>query len=256
MNTAFLAFVYSDRVNDISGRHRNFAISQVNYALGTNPANRSFVCGFGNNPPVRPHHRGAHGSWNNRIDNPSESRHVLFGAFVRGPGASDNYADSRSDYVANEVACDYNAAFTGALAKMYSLFGGYTSPDFPVAETPDAQFFVETSVNMSGSNFTEIRALLNNRSASCAAKHRFALPLFFNLTGLYAAGGTASNVTVTTKMLDGGSISPLTEWDAATRIYYVELRHDRVNIVPGGSTSYRREAQFRISVPTALGAAA
>jgi hypothetical protein len=34
--------------------YRQFAKKQIDYALGD--AGRSFVCGFGYNPPVRPHH--------------------------------------------------------------------------------------------------------------------------------------------------------------------------------------------------------
>jgi hypothetical protein len=256
-NTAFLALVYSDRVRDYSNRYRNFAISQVNYALGSNPSNRSYVCGFGNNPPTKPHHRGAHGSWNNQINNPVESRHTLYGALVGGPGNTDAYTDARDNYTTNEVACDYNAGFTGALARMYELYGGYTDPSFPQAETPDPQFFVEASINSSASNYTEIRALLNNRSAfparsSSALRYRY----FVDLTELYAAGGSKTNVTITTNMLDGGTISALLPWNEAAHVYYVELRYDGANIVPGGSTSYRREAQFRLAIPTSFGATA
>lgn len=37
--------------------YRTFAKSQIDYILGD--TGRSFVVGFGNNPPVRPHHRAA-----------------------------------------------------------------------------------------------------------------------------------------------------------------------------------------------------
>ena len=33
----------------------SFAENQINYILGD--GGRSYVCGFGNNPPQRPHHR-------------------------------------------------------------------------------------------------------------------------------------------------------------------------------------------------------
>jgi hypothetical protein len=36
-------------------RYRQFAKTQIDYALGD--GGRSYVCGFGNNPPTRPHHR-------------------------------------------------------------------------------------------------------------------------------------------------------------------------------------------------------
>ena len=45
-----------------------------------------------------------------------DSPHQLNGALVGGPGRNDDYEDRRGDYVKNEVACDYNAGFQGALA--------------------------------------------------------------------------------------------------------------------------------------------
>jgi len=41
---------------------------------------------------------------------------TLYGALVGGPDVDDNYVDDREDYVANEVACDYNAGFQSAVA--------------------------------------------------------------------------------------------------------------------------------------------
>ena len=45
---------------------------------------------------------------------------TLYGALVGGPDQWDNYNDDRNDYVANEVACDYNAGFQSALAALKS----------------------------------------------------------------------------------------------------------------------------------------
>ena len=137
-NTAFCAGVYADHVADPDGRYSGFARRQIEYALGDNPAGRSYVCGFGTNPPANPHHRGAHASLTNDINSPAANRHLLFGALVGGPDANDAYADVRTDYVKNEVAMDYNAGFTGAVARLYQEYGGYslddTVPD-PAPET-------------------------------------------------------------------------------------------------------------------------
>jgi hypothetical protein len=132
-NTAFLAFVFADKVGDTGTRYRDFAKSQINYMLGENPNRRSYVVGFGNNPPLNPHHRAAHGSTTNNINSPVMNKHVLFGALVGGPSDPDDnaYVDDRSNYVTNEVAMDYNAAFTGAVARMYSEFGGAPLSSFP-----------------------------------------------------------------------------------------------------------------------------
>lgn len=120
-NTAFLALVAS-RIPDMpdAAQDREFATRQINYMLGANPPRRSYVVGYGFNSPRNPHHRAAHGSETNDISNPTENRHVLFGALVGGPSAPDDFAyvDDRSNYITNEVALDYNAAFTGALAAL------------------------------------------------------------------------------------------------------------------------------------------
>ena len=42
--------------------------------------------------------------------------HILYGGVVGGPDKHDHWADKRQDYVHNEVACDYNAAFQTAIA--------------------------------------------------------------------------------------------------------------------------------------------
>lgn len=57
----------------------------------------------------------AHCNWN-EFSNPGPNYQMLYGALVGGPNQYDNYTDVRSDYVANEVSCDYNAGFQGAVA--------------------------------------------------------------------------------------------------------------------------------------------
>ena len=50
------------------------------------------------------------------FDTPSANPHVLYGALVGGPDLNGDYKDDRTDYVANEVALDYNAGFQAAVA--------------------------------------------------------------------------------------------------------------------------------------------
>jgi len=134
--TAFLALVYSDAVDQKRTDYREFATRQMNYILGDNPAERSYVVGFGPNPPMNPHHRGAHDSPNNDINNPPANTHVLYGALVGGPKQPDDfsYTDDRTDLHGNEVALDYNAGFSGALARLVMLFGGKPLDGFPPKE--------------------------------------------------------------------------------------------------------------------------
>ena len=90
---------------------------------------RSFVVGFGINPPLRAHHAGsscpeypARCDWANfSSDKPNPQ--VLHGALVAGPeGPGDNtFRDVRDDYISNEVAVDYNSGFAGALAGLVEI---------------------------------------------------------------------------------------------------------------------------------------
>lgn len=109
-----------------TGEYQDFARGQIGYLLGEG-SQRSFVIGYGNNPPTKPHHRSsscemmpAPCSWD-AFNNPGPNPQTLYGALVGGVDANDNYNDDRGDYVSNEVATDYNAAFTGAVAALNQL---------------------------------------------------------------------------------------------------------------------------------------
>jgi len=118
-NTAFIALV-ARKYGIFPEESLAFARSQIHYMLGD--TGRSFVCGFGVNPPQRPHHassscpdRPATCTWND-YTNPGPNPQILYGALVGGPDLNDNYEDNRDDYVANEVSCDYNCGFQGSVA--------------------------------------------------------------------------------------------------------------------------------------------
>ncbi|RKP53164.1 glycoside hydrolase [Cohnella endophytica] len=255
MNASFLAFVYSDWVTDTAkkNKYRTFASNQVLYALGDNPSNRSYVIGFGNNPPQHPHHRTSHGSWADSQTVPVEHRHVLYGALVGGPNSSDQYTDSIADYTSNEVATDYNAAFTGNLAKMKLLYGTGQQPlaNFPAPETKEDEMFVEASFNSTGPTYTEIKALVNNRSGWPARMgDKLSFNYYMDLSEVFSAGYGLSNLTVTTNYNQGATVSGLLPFDAANNIYYVKVDFTGTKIYPGGQPNYKKEVQFRIAAPS------
>ncbi len=254
-NAAFLAFVYSDWVTDTAkkNKYRAFAEKQVLYSLGDNPANRSYVIGFGNNPPQHPHHRTSHGSYADSQSVPANHRHVLYGALVGGPNSSDGYTDSISDFTANEVATDYNAAFTGNLAKMKLLYGAGQQPlaGFPAAETKEDEMFVEASLNSTGPTYTEIKALVNNRSGWPARMgDKLSFHYYMDLTEVFNAGYNLSNLTVSTNYNQGATVSGLLPFDTANNIYYVKVDFTGTKIYPGGQPHYKKEIQFRIAAPS------
>jgi endoglucanase len=140
---------------------------------------------------------------------------------------------------------------------MVSEYGGTPLANFPVAETPDDEFFVEASINSSGTNYTEISALLNNRSAFPArSSSQLGFRYYVDLTELFAAGYTETSVTVTTNYTQGGQASQLKVYDAARKIYYVEVSYAGTTIVPGSGNSYRKETQFRMTLKNGVPATA
>ena len=113
-STAFLFSVYSDILAKHgqkvqcgsqefdSTRLMAFAKQQIDYLLGSNPEKRSYMVGFGQNPPVQAHHRGASvpvmstntivncgTSFANWFNKDAPNPHELTGAFVGGPDRFD-----------------------------------------------------------------------------------------------------------------------------------------------------------------------
>ncbi|XP_038886295.1 endoglucanase 16 [Benincasa hispida] len=141
--TAFLFSAYSDllatykqtvqcaTVQFDSTQLMAFAKKQMDYVLGINPLGRSYMVGFGNNPPTQAHHRGASVpvlapdvvvscpmsfvDWfNKNTPNPNE----LTGAILGGPDRTDNFVDKRWDSPMTEPVTYTNSLAVGVLAKL------------------------------------------------------------------------------------------------------------------------------------------
>nr|ATS91249.1 endo-beta-1,4-glucanase precursor [Lissachatina fulica] len=124
-NMAMAALVAAD-AGLRPAEYRRWAMCIIHYALGD--TGFSYLIGFGSKYPHSPHHRSSScpnppapcGSYVMSMKEPNV--HTLYGALVGGPGQQDDYKDERTNYVNNEVACDYNAGFTGAVAALKHLY--------------------------------------------------------------------------------------------------------------------------------------
>ena len=250
--TSFVATVYSrwdGCPKDKVSVYWDFAVSQANYALGS--SGRSYVVGFGENPPTHPHHRTSQGSYCDNMNEPGEARHTLYGALVGGPDASDGYTDTVTDYNKNEVACDYNAGFTGLMAAMYSKYHGKTLIDFgAVEEVPNNEYSAECSLNVQGNDFAEIKALIYNKTAWPArTADKLEFRYFVDLSEIYKAGGDASGVKISTNYMQSGRVDGLKVWNEENHIYYLSVVFDDGNLRPGGQSQYKSEIQVRMTSP-------
>ncbi|XP_025083907.1 LOW QUALITY PROTEIN: uncharacterized protein LOC112557954 [Pomacea canaliculata] len=135
-NAAFIAIAAAEAgIN--SAEYRKWGVEQINYLLGDNHHDGgcfSFEIGYGSKFPRSPHHRASscpdmpQPCGGDRANAPGPSPQILYGGLVGGPDQSDNYNDSRQDYVMNEVALDYNAGFQSALAGIVHLIGTNNYP--------------------------------------------------------------------------------------------------------------------------------
>jgi Glycosyl hydrolase family 9/Cellulose binding domain/Secretion system C-terminal sorting domain/Divergent InlB B-repeat domain len=254
-NASFLALYYGDLPLANTAKiatYKNFAKTQINYALGANPGSRSYVCGFGNNPPINPHHRGAHGTWNNNLTGPpTNSRHTLYGALVGGPGADDSYSDDRGNFVTNEVATDYNAGFSGALARIMADATTAITPPVVPNEVVGEEYIASIKSNSTGSNFFEPAVRIQNHTAWPARKPtKLSFRYFIDISEGVSAGFTISNYSI---VLGGYApnatlVPGFKLWTG--NIYYAEVEYNNVAIYPGGQSESQRECQFRMTGPT------
>ncbi|XP_019416935.1 PREDICTED: endoglucanase 16-like [Lupinus angustifolius] len=144
--TSFLFSVYSDLLakhkqkitcgeKQFSSSHLfDFAKKQMDYVLGKNPEGRSYMVGFGKNPPKQAHHRGASvpkaskdevvscamsfTKWLN-VDSPNPNE--LTGAIMGGPDKNDKFVDKRTASSYTEPCTYVNSLAVGPLAKLASL---------------------------------------------------------------------------------------------------------------------------------------
>jgi endoglucanase len=135
-----LAVAYASHLDSIglsaaAGRYYSLAKTQLDYILGKNPREMSYMVGFGPQFPRNPHHRAAHGSPNNNIYNPTMNTYTIVGALVGGPRSDGSYPDDRNDYARSEVALDYNSALPLVLGGLYDEYQSGSSPA-PATPTP------------------------------------------------------------------------------------------------------------------------
>lgn len=249
-NTSFVAFVYGDWLKKTGGnsakteRYEDFAISQINYILGRNPAQLSYMIGYGENYPQNPHHRTAHGSWLNNVRKPQQTRNLLIGALVGGPDGAENWQDDRNDWVQNEVGISYNAGLAGALAKMYDEFGGEPLAEISFPSNNDKpEIYVESQIKQIGRQRANVNLSIVNQSASPAqGLENPKVRIFYQINA-----NQLQNISVSAVSNDCPS-SPSSAVLLESDTFYTEVSCQDTVIYPGGETDYKKQIDLTVNL--------
>lgn len=233
--TGFISAVACDTIlKDDSNKSKyiDFYETQINYALGDNPDNQSYVVGYGENYPVNVHHRTAHSSYKNDLEYPETNAHILYGALVGGPSQDGSYEDSRGNYINNEVATDYNAGFTALLCKMVDEYGGQIDTSFPQPEDVAPEFYVEAMIKQNSDSGVSLSLKFTNRTTTPARiEDNMSYRYYFDVSEVIEAGFSPSDIVVRVDrdqatMYDGvtsAQVSEITQYDG--NIYYIEISY-------------------------------
>ena len=196
------ACVYAKETGD--NTFVDWAEGQMEYIMGKNPMNRPYIVGYSPTAASHPHHRAAHGSKTLNMDDPQTQTHVLWGALVGGPDASDWHRDITKDYIYNEVAVDYNAAFVGACAGLYNFCGTEDmkpQSNFPPSEASMkgdiVEYKLKASIGQEDNMATQVLVEIDNSSFLPPhylkeAKVRY----YFSIAELLKNGQTLDDLTV------------------------------------------------------------
>ncbi len=212
-----------------------WAKSQMQYLMGRNPMGYSYIVGYGYEQGLpfahHPHHRAAHGSKTNSMNNPTEHRHILWGALVGGPDNSDYHMDSTTEYAYNEVAVDYNAAFVGACAGLFKYYGEGQKPiaNFPPKEPRTDDYYCESRIERETKDSTQIVLKLHNESTQPPHYETgMTVKYFFNISELLENNQTIDDVIfaieydgMVSKQQAPVKYSGPYKWDEGGTYYYI-----------------------------------
>lgn len=250
-NTAaqLIALVYDKYNNNGPGKYSEWAKGQMEYIMGKNPMERSYIVGYNENSVKYPHHRAASGL--TKCEDPDPHRYVLYGALAGGPDADDKHNDITSDWIYNEVTIDYNAAFVGASAGLYEFFGTddmKPTTDFP--PTPESigeegggnDYWVNAcgidDLNADGAGVTKVSFMVMTNSTKTADKtsvrYYFNSKEISNVDNVKASELYDQSATEAGDMGADGIISGSYKYDKLADTYYVEIAWDGYNIANSG----------------------
>ena len=134
-NTAFIVALWQ-KMNGTSATPNKYIYDNIDYVLGKNSSNLSFVVGFGANCAKHPHHRNFYLVDSNPTDAQKASmaipaKNAQFGLMVGGTRNPSSYTDQTTNYQQTEGGLDYNACLVGILGYINSIVAPVSASKTP-----------------------------------------------------------------------------------------------------------------------------
>jgi len=222
-NHAFTAALYSKLAN--TSQYDQFIYNQVDYILGKNSRNYSFLVGFdehGGQAAQKPHHRNVYlDDRNVEVKNTLSipPRNKYFGYMVGGHRDPNRYEDNVDTYESTEGGLDYQAGLVGVLAYIVSKLAPADTSAFgkPLTSAPVPKA-VQISLAGNALAYSDTLVLTPSESRTLYAH-------FTDESGAHISSSDIDCDNVTWKLNDkndiwktGCSVSYSAENDTATKI--------------------------------------
>lgn len=177
---------------------KNFNLRIIDYVLGKNEFNHTFLHGYKGDMHFRIHHRNAMGRNDNPPTNVKNSCDFMFasGGLIGGPsstGVFQNIIEGGSSYTETEGGCDYNAPFVAAIASIVaekdpventSLSVSNNDLNYNVYPTHFSDYIVVDPIETNCGDMTTIKIISSNGSIVKSENTNRFIPIVFTTSDL------------------------------------------------------------------------
>lgn len=147
-NQAFVYGLYNKMIGNLTTVDP-YALASIEYIMGNNSLNYSFITGFGENSPKSPHYRNVFLDDSNNMGNCRISeKHKQLGYMVGGSFNPATYPDDIDNYKSGEGGIDYNAGLVGALGYINSIVAPSTGVKKTESDRIQCYLYPNPTVNV------------------------------------------------------------------------------------------------------------
>lgn len=175
-------------------KYLNAAVGLVDYILGRNPLDRSYLTGFGVNPVMNPHHRPSQADGIEApvpgmiAGGPNLNPTDCAASIVKGLPAAKAHYDNDCSFATNEVAINWNAPFAYTVGSIQAIAS--TGKSYDVTTKANALYevniqsipFASSNLRKSYNNASQ-RLVVRGQAVQVELKDNNGIKRYFNLKG-------------------------------------------------------------------------